>query len=81
MNVNATEQDMRKFVSNLTEKYILSTLRRIPGEERFGDYRYLPLFFLFGASLEYLMCNLYVGPNKANFCKHLLQSIFVMKII
>ena len=59
---------MRKYLSNLFEKYVINTFRKVPGEERFGNYRFLPFFFLFGASLEYLMIHLKAGPNKANFC-------------
>lgn len=58
---------MRKLFSNLSEKFILEPLRKIPGEERFGNYRYLPLFFCFGAGIEFLMCNLKVGPAQVNF--------------
>ena len=55
-------------ISDLNEKYIFGTLRKIPGEERFGNYRFLPIFFIFGAGLEYLMIHLRVGPGKVNFC-------------
>ena len=60
---------MRYYFLNISEKYIFGPLRKFPGEKRFGNYRFLPFFFLFGAGLEYLMCNLKVGPRQVNFCK------------
>ena len=60
---------MKRIIEDLNEKYILNNLRRIPGEAKFGNYRFLPLFFIFGATLEFLMCNLKVGPAKVNFCE------------
>lgn len=58
---------MSKFFLNLSEKLVFGPLRKIPGEERFGNYRYLPIFFTIGATLEFLMCNLKVGPAQVNF--------------
>lgn len=58
---------MLKVISNLNEKFILTPLRKVPGEKRFGLYRFLPLFFILGASLEFLMCNLKAGPGQVNF--------------
>lgn len=60
---------MKKFVKNFTKKYIIRYLDKIPGEKRFGNYRFLPIFFLLGATIEFLMVNLTVGPRKVNFCK------------
>ncbi len=60
---------MIKLFSNLSQKYIIGPLRKFPGEERFGLYRFLPLFFIFGGTLEFLMCNLKAGPAQVNFCK------------
>lgn len=41
------------------------TLRRVlnrwPGKRYLGEYRFLPLFFVLGASLEYSMINWKVG--------------------
>ncbi|KAH8327507.1 hypothetical protein KR067_003664 [Drosophila pandora] len=37
-----------------------------PGKKRFGVYRFLPLFFLLGAGLEFSMINWTVGET--NFC-------------
>lgn len=44
-------------------------LDRWPGKKYFGLYRFLPLFFVLGASLEYSMINWRVGNT--NFCEHL----------
>ncbi len=63
---------MLKLFSNLSQKYIYGPLKKFPGEQTFGLYRFLPFFFLFGASLEYLMCNLKAGPAQVNFCTLLL---------
>ncbi|KAH8354711.1 hypothetical protein KR084_003261 [Drosophila pseudotakahashii] len=41
-----------------------------PGKKRFGVYRFLPLFFLLGAGLEFSMINWTVGET--NFCEFLL---------
>lgn len=38
-----------------------------PGKKRFGVYRFLPLFFLLGAGLEFSMINWTVGET--NFCE------------
>ncbi|KAH8287699.1 hypothetical protein KR054_011725 [Drosophila jambulina] len=38
-----------------------------PGKRRFGVYRFLPLFFLLGAGLEFSMINWTVGET--NFCE------------
>ena len=64
---------MFKKLAKLNEKYIISVLKKVPGEQRFGLYRFLPLFFLFGASLEFLMINWKAGPNQVNFCEFLSQ--------
>ena len=59
---------MTNIFQRFTKVYIVKYLKKIPGEKRFGLYRFLPLFFLFGASLETCMNLLVVGPNKTNFC-------------
>lgn len=41
-----------------------------PGRERFGVYRFLPLFFVMGAALEFAMINWQVG--EVNFCRYIL---------
>lgn len=38
-----------------------------PGKQRFGIYRFLPIFFVLGAALEYSMINWTVGET--NFCE------------
>lgn len=47
------------------------TLRDIldkwPGKKTFGIYRFLPIFFVLGAALEFSMINWTVGET--NFCK------------
>ncbi|KAH8238258.1 hypothetical protein KR032_001639 [Drosophila birchii] len=55
-----------------------------PGKQRFGVYRFLPLFFLLGAGLEFSMINWTVGET--NFCeweaqkRRFLQSLFYDRI-
>ncbi|XP_030378425.1 small integral membrane protein 4 [Scaptodrosophila lebanonensis] len=43
------------------------SLRRLldswPGKQRFGVYRFLPLFFVLGAALEFSMINWTVGET------------------
>ena len=63
---------MIKFISKSIENYVVPILKRFPGEKRFGIYRFLPLFFCFGAGLEFLMINLKAGPHKVNFCRKLI---------
>lgn len=57
----------KKQLNHIGEEYIFKLLKKVPGEQRFGLYRFLPFFFVFGASLEYLMINWTVGPNQVNF--------------
>ncbi|XP_033219805.1 small integral membrane protein 4 [Belonocnema kinseyi] len=35
--------------------------KKWPGEKYFGEYRFLPLFFVAGAALEFCMINWHVG--------------------
>lgn len=42
-------------------------LDKWPGKKYFGIYRFLPLFFVLGAALEFSMINWRVGET--NFCK------------
>ncbi|GFY61357.1 hypothetical protein TNIN_479831 [Trichonephila inaurata madagascariensis] len=37
------------------KRAIGAVLNKWPGKERFGVYRFLPLFFIFGAALEFTM--------------------------
>lgn len=52
-------------------KHPTSVLHRFldnwPGKKTFGVYRFLPLFFLLGATLEFSMINWTVGQT--NFCE------------
>ena len=41
-----------------------------PGKRTFGIYRFLPVFFVFGAALEFSMINWHAGrAGEINFCK------------
>lgn len=42
-------------------------LNKWPGKKTFGLYRFLPIFFVLGAALEFSMINWRVG--EVNFCK------------
>ncbi|XP_022908503.1 ubiquinol-cytochrome c reductase complex assembly factor 5 [Onthophagus taurus] len=48
-------------------KLYSSTLKKLlnkwPGKKYLGEYRFLPLFFLLGASLEFSMINWRVGQT------------------
>lgn len=59
-----------RLLKNLKNQIQTKILERVPGKERFGNYRFLPFFVLFGASLEFVMINWTVGPNKVNFCNN-----------
>ncbi len=50
-------------------KYILSL---VPGQSRFGTYRFLPLFFCIGGVMEWIMINVRIG--KETFCKYAAES-------
>lgn len=43
-----------------------------PGKQRFGIYRFLPIFFVLGAALEFSMVNWTVGQT--SFCKTFSRS-------
>lgn len=58
---------MFKAFDNFKEKYINVLIDKVPGKQRFGAYRFLPLFFIFGGVLEFLMIKWTVGET--NFCK------------
>lgn len=42
-------------------------LRRVPGKQRFGVYRFLPFFFVLGGTMEWIMIKVRVGQE--TFCK------------
>lgn len=44
-----------------------NVLNRWPGKRYLGEYRFLPVFFVLGAALEFSMINWQVGET--NFCK------------
>ena len=50
-----------------TSRTLTRLLNKIPGKEYFGVYRFLPIFFAFGAALEFAMIHWTVG--EINFCK------------
>lgn len=52
---------------NLYSNFIRNTLNKWPGKKYFGIYRFLPIFFVLGAALEFSMINWHVGET--NFCK------------
>ena len=57
---------MIKAFNRFKNEYINVILDTVPGKARFGNYRFLPFFFIFGASIEFLMINWTVGET--NFC-------------
>jgi hypothetical protein len=59
----------KKTYTNFIEKYISKVLNKVPGQRIFGNYRFLPIFFVVGGGIEFLMINWKVGPNQVNFCK------------
>ena len=44
-------------------------LDKWPGKKYFGIYRFLPIFFILGATLEFSMINWKAGQGEANFYK------------
>jgi hypothetical protein len=58
---------MKKFVPG-TSNIFGRLLALLPGK-RFGVYRTLPIFFLFGAALEYSMIHWRAGTT--NFCENI----------
>ena len=47
-----------------------------PGK-RLGVYRFLPLFFVVGASIEWVMINARIAPGRETFCKSLRMMMIV----
>ncbi|TRY70729.1 hypothetical protein TCAL_01182 [Tigriopus californicus] len=37
-------------------------LKKVPGKQQFGVFRFLPFMFLIGAGVELTMIKVYVGP-------------------
>lgn len=54
-------------------------LRLIPGQHIFGFYRFMPFFFLGGATLEWCMINW--RPNGFNFCKYSASLLWIILLI
>ncbi|XP_014215936.1 small integral membrane protein 4 [Copidosoma floridanum] len=48
-------------------KKLRKFLRVLPGKKYLGEYRFLPIFFIGGAVIEFLMINWHVG--EVNFYK------------
>ncbi len=46
----------------------LKYISLVPGQSRFGTYRFLPLFFCIGGVMEWIMINVRIG--KETFCKY-----------
>lgn len=42
-------------------------LENLPGQKYLGHYSTLPIFFVFGAALEFVM--IHWTPNGTNFCE------------
>jgi hypothetical protein len=55
--------------------WIRRALDAVPGEKYLGMYRFLPLFFVLGAALEFSMIKWDVN-GQVNFCKHIFIHIF-----
>lgn len=51
----------------LYNRTLQKLLDKWPGKKYFGIYRFLPIFFVLGAALEFSMINWHVG--EVNFCK------------
>jgi len=45
------------------EPFLTKVLDKFPGKKTFGLYRFLPFFFVLGASLEFSMINWTVGET------------------
>jgi hypothetical protein len=51
----------------ILNKLLRKFVRAWPGKYYFGEYRFLPLFFISGATLEYVMIHWHAGET--NFYK------------
>lgn len=61
---------MRIRLYNARLRYFLD---KWPGKRYLGMYRFLPMFFVLGAALEFSMINWHVG--EVNFCKYIQAKI------
>lgn len=64
---------------SLYRQTVSGIIKKWPGEKTFGIYRFLPLFFVLGAALEFSMINWTVGTT--NFCKRILFLFVLLKTI
>ncbi|XP_020292108.1 small integral membrane protein 4 [Pseudomyrmex gracilis] len=48
-------------------KTFTKLINKVPGKRIFGEFRFLPIFFILGATLEYSMIHWHVG--EVNFYK------------
>ncbi|XP_041319452.1 small integral membrane protein 4 isoform X1 [Pyrgilauda ruficollis] len=51
----------------LVSERVKRLLKLVPGERRFGFYRFLPFFFVLGGAMEWFMINVRIG--KETFCE------------
>lgn len=63
----------------LYNKKVKNFLDHWPGKKFFGVYRFLPLFFILGAALEFSMINWTVGET--NFCNNYKFNFYFTLII
>ncbi|XP_036594673.1 small integral membrane protein 4 [Trichosurus vulpecula] len=46
-----------------TRRQVKRLLQRVPGQQRFGVYRFLPFFFVLGGAMEWFMIKVRVGQE------------------
>ncbi|XP_039589796.1 small integral membrane protein 4 isoform X1 [Passer montanus] len=51
----------------LASERVKRLLQLVPGQRRFGFYRFLPFFFVLGGAMEWFMINVRVGQE--TFCE------------
>ncbi|XP_041319461.1 small integral membrane protein 4 isoform X2 [Pyrgilauda ruficollis] len=47
----------------LVSERVKRLLKLVPGERRFGFYRFLPFFFVLGGAMEWFMINVRIGKE------------------
>ncbi|NWV95272.1 SMIM4 protein, partial [Machaerirhynchus nigripectus] len=47
----------------LVSNRLKGLLKLVPGQRRFGFYRFLPFFFVLGGAMEWFMINVHVGKE------------------
>ncbi|NXX18275.1 SMIM4 protein, partial [Podargus strigoides] len=47
----------------LKSRRVRRLLQLMPGKQRFGVYRFLPVFFLLGGAMEWFMINVRIGKE------------------